>query len=305
MVRGGSVGREARFQRTEAESLQRQARIPELLARRLSGSTVFRGSRPADADPRLRPWYAEAKASRRQEWSETYILYGSKGEPELPGITCATPVVGEDGTFQGVLAAGFDVIGLSTYLRSLTVGSNGYAFVVECRDDGTRRVVAHKEPKLLVRRSKPRPGKHPAGSGTDGRAGTRADRGAGRSQGSRVPRPDPERAGSLEDPRDHADHVRARGRSLPWRVLLPLEPRDAGLGDLPRHARERRSGPGLREQPRDGRDRRLDPRGGDRDRSVRRGAGRAAARTDRERDRGNGADPASASARGAFDRQGG
>jgi adenylate cyclase len=144
----------------------------ELKRNRSSGKLEYRSYRPdgypdhpdfvdldqPDADPRLRPWYAEAKASHRQEWSETYILYGSKGEPELPGITCATPIVASDGTFQGVLGAGFDVIGLSMYLRSLTVGSNGYAFVVECRDDGTRRVVAHKEPKLLIRKAKPRPG---------------------------------------------------------------------------------------------------------------------------------------------------
>ncbi len=108
---------------------------------------------PPDADPRLRPWFAQAKANRRQVWSETYLLYGSNDETELPGITCSAPILAKDGTLLGVLGASFDVVGLSTYLRSLDIGTHGYAFVVECRADGTRRVVAHKDPKILVRKS--------------------------------------------------------------------------------------------------------------------------------------------------------
>ncbi len=88
-------------------------------------------------------------------------MLGTKGEADLPGITCATPVLAKDGSLIGVLGATFDVIELSIYLRSLEVGSNGFAFVVECLKDGTRRVIAHKDPKLLVRPSRSTiPGRH-------------------------------------------------------------------------------------------------------------------------------------------------
>jgi adenylate cyclase len=142
--------------------------VHELRRNASTGKLEFLSYRPADypekpyfvdlaqasADPRLRPWYVQAKASHRQVWSKTYMLFGSYGEPELPGITCATPILAKDGSLTGVLGASFDVIGLSTYLRGLNVGEHGYAFVVEYRDDGSRRVVAHKDPKILVRPSK-------------------------------------------------------------------------------------------------------------------------------------------------------
>jgi adenylate cyclase len=142
--------------------------LNELRRNASTGKLEFRSYRPGEypdrpffvdldqpaADPRLRPWYVEARATHRPAWSDTYILIGAKGEPELPGITCATPIVADDGTLTGVLGASFDVIGLSAYLSGLKIGTNGFAFVVECRNDGTRRVVAHKNPNLLVRQSK-------------------------------------------------------------------------------------------------------------------------------------------------------
>lgn len=102
-------------------------------------------------DPRSRPWYMAARKNRHQTWSETYVMFGTRGQSDVPGITCATPVLAKDGSLFGVLGATFDVIELSTYLRSLQVGKQGYAFVIECRKDGSRRVIAHKDPKILVR----------------------------------------------------------------------------------------------------------------------------------------------------------
>ena len=112
-------------------------------------------------DPRLRAWYASAKAKGRQSWSETYVLFGTKGEADVPGLTCATPIHAKDGSLFGMLGATFDVIELSTYLRGLEVGKNGYAFVVECRNDGARRVIAHKDPKMLVRPNRSKGTEHP------------------------------------------------------------------------------------------------------------------------------------------------
>lgn len=120
------------------------------------GPPTFFDPDMADRDPRARPWYLAAKADGRQTWSDTYVLFGGQGEENVPGITCATPVYAEDGSLFGVLSASFDVVELSNYLRSLQVGKGGYAFVVECRDDGTRQVIAHKDPEILTRPSRPR-----------------------------------------------------------------------------------------------------------------------------------------------------
>jgi adenylate cyclase len=104
-------------------------------------------------DPRRRPWYIEAKQARKQIWSDTYMLVSSRGEPEMPGVSCATPILAENGSLVGVVGASFDVIKLSNYLSTLKVGSsgNGFAFVIEFRDDGTRRVIAHKNHEILLR----------------------------------------------------------------------------------------------------------------------------------------------------------
>ncbi len=102
-----------------------------------------------------------AKEARKQVWTETYMQFGARGTTMVPGITCATPILAKDGSLIGVLGSSFDVIKLSTYLRTLKVGSTGFAFVVECRKDGSRRLIAHKDPKILVR-----PGKQEREDGT-------------------------------------------------------------------------------------------------------------------------------------------
>jgi adenylate cyclase len=111
----------------------------------------FSNADMSDRDPRRRPWYVAARQKGGQAWSETYVFFGTKGEVDVPGITCATPILAGDGSIVGVLGASFDVIELSTYLRGLKVAENGFAFVVECRKDGSRRVIAHKDPSILVR----------------------------------------------------------------------------------------------------------------------------------------------------------
>jgi adenylate cyclase len=109
-------------------------------------------TRPArDAnDPRQRPWYAAARKAGRQVWSETYALFGTEGDAVSPGVTCATPVRREDGSLWGVLDASFDLRSLCHYLRETPVGQDGYAFVVEFRADGDRRVIAHPDAELLL-----------------------------------------------------------------------------------------------------------------------------------------------------------
>jgi adenylate cyclase len=103
-------------------------------------------------DPRARPWYKAARSSGRQSWSETYVLSGVEGTADVPGVSCATPVRQGDGSLLGVLTASFSLDELCGFLEKLPVGRNGYAFVVEFRGDGSRRVIAHPDEQSLLRR---------------------------------------------------------------------------------------------------------------------------------------------------------
>src|SRR5947209_6721263 len=85
-----------------------------------------------DEDPRRRPWYVAARRAGKQAWSETYVLFGTQGYADVPGVSCATPLY-RDGALVGAITATFDLYELSAYLKTLTVGKNGFAFVVEYR----------------------------------------------------------------------------------------------------------------------------------------------------------------------------
>jgi len=105
----------------------------------------------ADDDPRKQPWYRAAKTSRRQTWSETYAILNVQGTSDVPGVTCATPVYGKDGSLLGVVGLSIDLMELCRFLQSLQVGESGYAFAVEVRGDKSRRVVAHPVQEMLFR----------------------------------------------------------------------------------------------------------------------------------------------------------
>jgi len=99
--------------------------------------------RETPADPRTppfeRPYYRWAAEAGEPLWTDSYIFLR-----DIPGVTRATPVM-RDGSLVGVLTADFDMIGLSQYLRREAIGKEGFAFIVELRRDGSRRVLAHPD----------------------------------------------------------------------------------------------------------------------------------------------------------------
>src|SRR5262245_42483207 len=102
-------------------------------------------------DPRPRPFYVAAKQARGAVWTPTYVFLGKEGQPDMPGVTRATPVYGKNGVLEGVLTADFDLHALSEFLQDVRVGQHGFAFLLELRDDGPDYVIAHPQPSLLVR----------------------------------------------------------------------------------------------------------------------------------------------------------
>jgi len=92
--------------------------------------------------PYERPYYARAEAVGAPTWTDTYVFLGAGEDLDIPGVTRATPVYDDQGLL-GVLTADFDLLALSHNLANAPVGDHGFAFVIELRQDGTRRVIAH------------------------------------------------------------------------------------------------------------------------------------------------------------------
>ncbi|MCA9445532.1 MAG: hypothetical protein KC931_00355, partial [Candidatus Omnitrophica bacterium] len=70
-------------------------------------------------DPRLRPWYIKAKQAGRPLWSDAYIFLGTGDNPNVPGVTYATPFYHEDGSFMGVMTADIDLLSLCGYFNEM------------------------------------------------------------------------------------------------------------------------------------------------------------------------------------------
>ena len=106
-----------------------------------------------DLDPRRQDWFKNAVEQRRQIWSKVYLLDDVEGFDHVPGLSCTTPVFGDDGKIRGVLTNSFDVLVLCDYLKTLKIGKNGLAFVAEVRDDGKLQVIAHPDHEILIRQA--------------------------------------------------------------------------------------------------------------------------------------------------------
>ncbi len=108
-------------------------------------------------DPRGRPYYQAALAAGEDTWTETYVFVGEDAELDVPGVTRAAPIRAPDGEILGVASADFELLALSRYLERLDVGGDGYAFLLEYREDGSVRVIAHPRPELIVPRGATEP----------------------------------------------------------------------------------------------------------------------------------------------------
>ncbi len=91
-----------------------------------------------------RPYYRAAREAGEAVWTESYVFLGSGESLDVPGVSRAVPVMRpESGELIGVLTADFDLYALSRFLRDVTLGSEGFCFLVELTSDGTRRIIAH------------------------------------------------------------------------------------------------------------------------------------------------------------------
>jgi signal transduction histidine kinase/CheY-like chemotaxis protein len=80
-----------------------------------------------DYDPRVRPWYINAKTAGEPVWNDIYQYYI---EANL-GISTSRPYFDATGTFRGVVSTDMYLIGISNFLRSLEIGKTGKTFIVD------------------------------------------------------------------------------------------------------------------------------------------------------------------------------
>jgi adenylate cyclase len=104
-------------------------------------------------DPRGRPGYEVGKAAdpSKSVWTETYMLLTTQGQPDKPGLTCATPVH-KKGKLLGVFSVVIDLYKLCDFLEEIGVGQDGFPFIVEYKADRTRSVIAHPDPKRIFKK---------------------------------------------------------------------------------------------------------------------------------------------------------
>jgi adenylate cyclase len=103
-------------------------------------------------DIRTRPWFVRAKDARRSVWTDVSMFLGVEGVNDVLGLSYATPIYGGPGELLAVLDSDFELQQLCRFLGTLKLGRRGFAFVIGRQADGTRRVIAHPELQLLVRR---------------------------------------------------------------------------------------------------------------------------------------------------------
>ena len=94
-------------------------------------------------DPRTRPWYQGAKASRDVVWTDPYIFFTS----QRPGITVATPVRADPRLpIRGAVGIDIEIDALSRFLTRLSVSPNGSAAIVSQNGD----VIAHRNAAFVL-----------------------------------------------------------------------------------------------------------------------------------------------------------
>jgi len=107
--------------------------------------TVSVGNFDKPFDPRVRPWYQAANATRGEVWSEIYLAFST----QFPTVTASYPVYDPaNNALMGV--CGTDLFlpqELSLFLRNLNIGQTGTAFIVE--RSGRLVATSSEEPMVM------------------------------------------------------------------------------------------------------------------------------------------------------------
>ena len=108
-------------------------------------------SETTDYDPRKRPFFQAVRNSNEPAWTEPYLFVTRFG-PSFPGQTYGVPVFDARGVLRYVVTADFTSLSLCEFLKGVSIGKTGTAFVLHHGRDGITRLLAHPDPqKVLLR----------------------------------------------------------------------------------------------------------------------------------------------------------
>jgi len=111
-----------------------------------SGRFYLTDEAPWDGyDPRNRPFFQQAVATRRPGWTETYAFTDYEGRRPVNGVTYILPVFTPAGDLAGVWDADYDAGALSEFLKQLGHETGAETFVVETRRNDQQWLIAHPD----------------------------------------------------------------------------------------------------------------------------------------------------------------
>jgi class 3 adenylate cyclase len=98
------------------------------IRRDTSGKVLGIEPDPTDTyDPRSRPWYLGAAATKELYWSDVYVFFTD----QRPGITASLPIYDENGELTAVYAIDIGLDQLSAFLGGLEIGRSGRAMIID------------------------------------------------------------------------------------------------------------------------------------------------------------------------------
>ena len=100
-------------------------------------------------DPRSRPFFQQAVATRRPGWTEAYPFTDYEGLTPVYGVTHILPVFTPAGVLTGVWDADFDTTALGEFVRQLRHETGAETFIVETRQSGQQQLIAHPDAQRI------------------------------------------------------------------------------------------------------------------------------------------------------------
>lgn len=99
-------------------------------------------------DPRTRPWYKAAVSAKKPVWSKSFYSFTGRGLV-LSGVR---PIYHADGDLQGVVSSSVLLPFLGDFLKSLRIGENGQAMVMD--PEGNLVATSTDEPLVKIQGKK-------------------------------------------------------------------------------------------------------------------------------------------------------
>lgn len=78
-------------------------------------------------DPKIRPWYANPVAAKKETWSDIFPQFTTK---DLT-LAAVKPVYNSQGNLEGVVNSSLHLVAVGDFLANLKIGKRGQSFIIE------------------------------------------------------------------------------------------------------------------------------------------------------------------------------